>query len=322
MQAIILAAGLGKRLRPLTERYSKAMLPLLGRPMVQWVLDTLLPNSIEEVIFIFAPEDRLIREFFGEELPGGIRCRWLRQNERLGMAHALSLTRSLIRGPFILSACDSLISAEFVQKMLAEDADAVLALEDVAADRVCRSASVRIEDGRILAIIEKPRPGEAFSSTVSLPLYRLPLEAAEIACHVPRSKRGEYEIQDVIQALVDQGSTVRGVKTRERLQISSPGDYLELSFLLLDRLRPPLPAELSPGLRLNPPILIDKSLHSGKGCEIGPHVVIGRNCSLGEGVHLKQSVLLPGTRIRDGAHVKGCIAFFDGNSTRFFRPTA
>ena len=320
MQAVILAAGLGTRLRPLTAHASKAMMPLLGRPLVQWVLDTLIPNEIDELIFIIAPEDPSIRAHFGEELAGGIRCRWVLQHERLGMAHALSLARSLIRGPFILSACDSFISSEFVGQMLLRNDAAVLALQDLPLEKVSRSASVQMEGNRITAIIEKPTPEQAFSPTVSLPLYLLPAEAAAIAAEIPKSPRGEFEIQDVIQCLIDQGRKVGGLKTDERLQVSNPRDYLDLSFRLLDRLRPELPGNLPADLRVREPVLIEGPFQCDPGCEIGPHVVLGRGCFLGKNVRLERCVVSAGSRIENGARIEDCVISIDSGDTVIFHP--
>lgn len=320
MQAVILAAGLGTRLRPLTAHSSKAMIPILGRPLVQWVLDTLMPNGIRELIFIVAPEDRSIRAYFGDELSRGIRCRWVVQHQRLGMAHALSLARPLIRGPFILSACDSFISSEFVAQMLLSHDDGVLALQDLPLEKVCRSASVQMENGRISAIVEKPRPEEVFSPTGSLPLYLLPAEAAAIACEVPKSPRGEFEIQDVIQSLIDRGFKIGGLKTEERQQVSSPQDYLDLSFRLLNRLRPQLPGDLPAGLRVKAPVLIERPFQCGVGCEIGPHVVLGDGCSLGENVRLTRCVVLPGARIESGVGIESGVAFIESGVTTILHP--
>jgi len=303
MQAVILAAGLGKRLLPLTRHRSKAMVHLLGRPLIEWVLDTLPPDGIQELIIITGGEDHLIREYFASRKAGGRSIRFLVQEERLGMAHALHQAAEHIRGPFLLSACDSFISEDFVRRMLAEDADAVLALEDVRPEDVCRSASVRIEKGRITAIIEKPAPGEAFSSTVSLPLYRFPEAAARIAGEIRPSVRGEYEIQDVITALIARDARVVGIRTRERLQVSTVHDILKLSAPLLDRLASRLPPP-PPGPVVHPPVLIGEDVVFGRDVEVGPYAVIENGCVLGDGVRVSNAVVTSGMVIETGAFIE------------------
>lgn len=308
MQAVLLAAGLGTRLQPLTRNRSKAMVSLLGRPLIEWVLDTLLPHGIRELIFIVAPEDHLIRKHFEGWNERGISCRFVTQRQRLGMAHALHQAREYIQGPFLLSACDSFISTEFIGRMLRYPADAVLALEDVAPERVCRSASVRMENGNITAIIEKPRPEEAFSSTVSLPLYLLPADAVRIAGEIRCSSRGEYEIQDVISALIKGGARVGGIKTEERLQVSTPEDYLQLTTLLLDRKASVLPATPE-GVFVHPPVLIETGAILGEGNEIGPHVVLERGCVLGDGIRLRHSVVFSGATIPSETIIENQLIF-------------
>jgi bifunctional UDP-N-acetylglucosamine pyrophosphorylase/glucosamine-1-phosphate N-acetyltransferase len=226
------------------------------------------------------------------------------------MAHALAAAADFIEGPFALSACDSLVSVEHVGEVLcaADSADAVLSLLDVEAELVGRSASVELDGIRVRRIVEKPAPGEATSNTVSLPHYVFPRRLIDRLQRVGRSARGEYEIQDAIQALIDDGGTVVGVRAAERRQVSTPEDLLALTKRLLrEEIEPThiAPARVGVGTNLVRPLRIETGVVIGDHCEIGPEVYLESGASLGNGAVVRWAVVLRNARVPDGEVVEG-----------------
>lgn len=307
MDAVILAAGRGTRLAPVSERWSKAMVPVLGRPLVERVLDTLVPHGIADVVLVVGPEDEAVRRHFARG--GRVRVRFVVQERRLGMAHALALAAPLLDGPFLLSACDSITSAAHVGDLLAASAgaDAVLSLLEVEPERVSRSAAVALDGDRVVRIVEKPAPGRAPSCTVSLPLYLLPVEVAELAGAVRPSPRGELELQDALQQLIARGRRVVGVRAEGRRQVSTPEDLLALALELLRSERAPAVAGPAPGFPdavLREPVWVGEGVRIGAGCEIGPEVVLEAGCRIGDGAVVRRSQILPEAEVPAGAVVE------------------
>ena len=308
MQAVILAAGLGTRLKPVTAARSKAMVPVLGRPLVERAMLPLIANDIRDFVLVVSPEDGEIRPHFGDGVNLGITTRFVVQRERLGMADALGLAAPYIGGRVLVSACDSLVDGAHVRALLeaAQEADAVLSLLDVERDMISQSASVELDGLVVRRIVEKPRPEEAPSHTISLPHYIFSLHMLDLLSEVQPSPRGEYEIQDAIQAMIDGGRWVVGVRAGSRVQVSSPGDLLALTRTLLRDMPEPRhinSARVGRDTELIEPLRIDDGVLIGDGCEIGPEVYLESGCRVGHGAVVRGAIILRGGRVGDGETV-------------------
>lgn len=240
MQAVILAAGRGTRLRPITESRSKAMVPVLGRPLIELAIQSLVANGLRDFIIVRSPTDGDIVAHFDALSSTDLSFRFVVQEQRLGTAAALALAAPLIDGPFAVWACDSIVDAVHVGDLLAAaaEADAVLSLLDVDRAKVSKSAAVVIDGRRVRRIVEKPdagmlKSGTVDPTTVSLPHYLFRPGLLERLTDVPLSPRGEHELQDGIQRLIDDGRRVVGVRAARRRQVSTTDDLRDLTLELL-----------------------------------------------------------------------------------------
>ncbi|MCH5375967.1 MAG: NTP transferase domain-containing protein, partial [Planctomycetes bacterium] len=100
MQAVVLAAGHGTRLHPVTLGRSKAMCPVVGRPLVAWAIEPLVENGIRDFVFVISPDDREIAPYFQGDHGSKVNARFVVQERRLGTAHALGTAAALIDGRF------------------------------------------------------------------------------------------------------------------------------------------------------------------------------------------------------------------------------
>lgn len=312
MQAVILAAGKGSRLHPITLRRSKAMVPILGKPIVERVMETLVENGVREFILVISQQDGEVGRYFREQTTLKAAIQFVIQPKRLGMANALSQAAPHIRDTFILSACDNLIPASHVAELLAAQrttaASATLSLMEIDPSLAGRTGVVEFSNGRIRRIVEKPAPGEAPSNVASLPLYVFTPKLLEYLPEVKPSSRGEYELQDAIQMLIDRGGYVTGVFTGHRLQLTNAADLLALNrhYLTTGDNTPQLaPQSVGQHTHLITPLRIEEGTTIGPGCVIGPRVYIERNCRIGADVLIKDAVILRDTIIEDGRQVVG-----------------
>ena len=308
MQAVILAAGLGTRLRPVTESRSKAMVPVLGRPLVERAMMPFVENGVREFVLVVSPDDDQIRAHF-DQTTLDLSVQFVVQNERLGMAHALGTAVPLVRGRFALSSCDSLIDTSHVRELLAAviGADAALSLLDVEPQLISRSAVVELDGNRVRRIVEKPSLETAPSHTVSLPHYVFSPKLLDHLSRVEPSPRGEYELQDAIQGLIDDGGNIIGVRTAERHQVSTPEDLLELTRRLFPDRRQAADIERAlsgEGTTLIEPLSIEPEVVIGADCEIGPEVFLENGCRVGDGAVVRRSIVLRGGRVADGETVE------------------
>ncbi len=311
MQGVILAAGKGSRLHPITLRRSKAMVPVLGKPLVERVMEDLLHNGIQDFILVVSPDDRNIIHYFHRESSFPADVRFVYQAERRGMANALMQAVPLIERDLILSACDNLTSAAYVGQMLAAwnaepRPNAVLSLMPVARERVSSTGIVEMDGEWVTRIVEKPQPHEAPSNVSSLPLYCFHRSFLDYLPLVKPSPRGEYELQDAIQMLIEQEGRVRGVFVEQRLTVTGPADLLNINrvYLTQGNDRPQLaPQTVGINTHLITPLHIEGGVMIGPNCTIGPNVYIERDCRIGAGAHISDAVVLRDAVIPDGAQI-------------------
>jgi bifunctional UDP-N-acetylglucosamine pyrophosphorylase/glucosamine-1-phosphate N-acetyltransferase len=312
MQGVILAAGHGSRLQPITLTRSKAMVPILGKPMVERVMEDLLANGVNDFILVVSPHDRHISRYFRRESQITADVRFVYQAQRLGMGDALRCAVPLITDDFILSACDNLISAEHVGRMIAvwqtpPRPNAVLTLMPAEPERLGSVGIVEMDGPWVTRIVEKASPGQVPSDVSSLPLYCFSKRILDYLPEIPLSPRGEYELQDAIQMLIDRDGLVCGVTVSRRLTLTSPADLLAINrhYLMNGDDRPQLaPHTVGPNTQLITPLRIEGGTVIGANSIIGPNVYIERNCTIGQGVTIKNAVLLRESTVPDGAIVE------------------
>jgi dTDP-glucose pyrophosphorylase len=225
MQVVILAAGLGRRLHPLTDKHSKAMLPISGRPMVEHLIQQLAVAQPEEYILVARPDDAELHQYFAARPE----VQLVFQEEPLGSGHALLQAAHLLNGPFILSACDNLTNENHIKQMVKRwqsdpGLSGLLTVMEVSSEVVSRTAIVLLEGRRVRMIIEKPQVDQAPSNVASLPLYIFSPIFLEYLRQSRPSIRGEIELQDAIQRLIDEGNLVESLTVQLRLTLTSPDD--------------------------------------------------------------------------------------------------
>ncbi len=308
MQGVILAAGKGSRLHPITLSRSKAMLPILGKPIVERVMELLLANGVDDFILVVTPEDRDIAHYFLRELTLQAEVRFVYQTEHLGMAKALQCAAPLINADFVLSACDNLVTAADVGRLMAfwqtePQPNAILTLMPVTRERISSTGIVAMDGPWITRIVEKPTPEEAPSNISSLPLYVFSPRILAYLPEVAPSPRGEYELQDAIQMLICREGRVGGVMVERRLTLTNAADLLALNreYLMHGDGRPRLePHTVGPDTQLITPLYIEQGTIIGTRCVIGPNVYIERDCCIGDGVTLRDALVLRGATVDDG----------------------
>jgi NDP-sugar pyrophosphorylase family protein len=311
LQGVILAAGKGSRLQPITLKRSKAMLPILGKPIVERVMETFYANGVRDFILVVSQDDRNIVNYFNEESELEVNITFVVQEERLGMANALQRAASYIHQDFVLSACDNLAPAQHVAELMERQQKdgaihATLSLMRIDPSSVSKTGIVEMVDGRVTHIVEKPRLEEAPSNIASLPLYVFTPRILDYLPQIPVSPRGEYELQDAIQMLIEADGGVQGVFVESRLTLTGPDDLLAINrhYLLSGYDRPQLaPFTVGNNTHLITPLRIERGTIIGEECVIGPHVYIERDCHIGANVTIKDAVVLRESIIEAGTTV-------------------
>lgn len=214
MQAVILAGGLGKRLRPITEVVPKPLVPVGGQPVVQYTLER-LPPEVTEIVFVIGYKGEMLKAVFGEATAGRP-VRYVEQGEPLGTAHAVRQAAPFVRGKFLLLYGDDVYGADGLRRLVHHDwALLVRPVEHPEHFGVV----VLDASGTVEKMVEKP---QEFVSDLSW-VGACVVHPEAFSIDVSLSPRGEYEFPDVINALIQ-----RGIRFRtERADLWLPGNTHE-----------------------------------------------------------------------------------------------
>jgi glucose-1-phosphate thymidylyltransferase len=275
MQAVILAAGEGKRIRPLTWSRPKAMIPVANRPIIAYTIDALVKNGIRDIIVVVGYRKEQVTRFLNQlDLPIEV----VVQEKQLGTAHALQQAEDRIAGDFLILPGDNYIDAQSVAK-IKEIKNAILVKEHPSPSNF---GVVTIRDGQVDSIVEKPDHAPSF--LVSTGIYSLNKDFF-------RYVRGN-DITDAISCMIEAGTRINAITADDWQDAIYPWDLLKLNLRLLKHLSAERDGTSSRHATIN------GSAHIGKGTTIGPNtvisgpVIIGNDCTIGP-----NCCILPNTSI-------------------------
>ena len=311
-QSIILAAGKGTRLAPITNTRSKGMLPILGKPFLERIIRGMLSSGLRNFILVVNPEDHEIREYFQKEFSLDVQIQFIDQDRQLGTAHALRLAAPHITGDFFLSACDSLVPEGEMNLLVSTwsrypGSQGLLSLERIPQKDADKTGIVTLEGDKVSGIVEKPLPAEAPSNISSTPLYAFSSRILDYLSQLPISPRGEYELQGAIQMMIDEGQTVNGIFLKNRLTLTTAEDLLaiNLDYLYAQAQRDRVVTKnIGSHTNLLEPVFIEEGVEIGSNCQIGPGVYIEKNVRIGDDVQLENVVVLRNTTIATSTRLK------------------
>jgi NDP-sugar pyrophosphorylase family protein len=213
MKAVLLAAGRGKRLRPLTDAMPKPLLPLGGKPLAEYILLGLQQAGITQALMITGWLAEKMEQHFGDGAQWGFQISYKRQHEQTGSGSATLLAEEFVGSePFLLTFADILVShhnyGAILQRFAEQRCDALLGLNEI--EDPWAGAAVYRDGDRITALVEKPRRGTSSSKWNNAGVMILTPHVFPALRALPKSERGEYELPQAVIALVAQARLVLG----------------------------------------------------------------------------------------------------------------
>jgi dTDP-glucose pyrophosphorylase len=228
MQAVILAAGQGKRLQPLTLNTPKAMIPIKGTPMLEIILRQLKSVGITEAVIVVHYLKEKITSYFGDGTKFGLKIKYAEQKEMKGSADALLCAQKHVKDErFLCIACDSLFPTEHLKNLLSARMPGALTVHEVRDAR--RFGVIEHDGGRVKRIIEKSENPPTNFANASI--YLFPREIFAECAAVKTGIGGELWITDAIQALIDKGTDFSFVNIQDWIDIGTPEQYAEAQVL-------------------------------------------------------------------------------------------
>jgi glucose-1-phosphate thymidylyltransferase len=314
LKGLILSGGKGTRLRPITHTSAKQLVPVANKPVLFYGIEAMAQAGIEEVGIIIAPETGSeVRSAAGDGSRFGIKLTYILQDEPLGLAHAvLTAEEFLGDSPFVMYLGDNLLQGgidDLVSAFRTNQPDALILLTRVPDPE--QYGVAELEDGAVVKLLEKPTQPKTDLALVGVYMFTPAVHNAARA--IAPSGRGELEITDAIQHLVDKGMRVdphivKGWwKDTGRLE-----DMLAANRLVLDTIEGRIEGALvdsqvdgrvviEAGARLERSAVRGPAV-IGSGatltdCYVGPYTAIGEGCSI-ENAEVEHSILLAGSCVR------------------------
>ncbi|RYX86674.1 response regulator [bacterium] len=306
MQAIILAGGMGTRLRPLTYTLPKPMLPIAGRPALAHLVEALAAAGCREVIITTNYLAEIVENQLGRlALPIPVRC--VKEHKPLGTAGCVRNLYDDLDERFLIIQGDAVADInyrDFWESHTQSQADVSIAVMQVADTREFGVCDVD-DSGRIRRFQEKPRPEDAFSDLASSGIYVLEKSMIE---RVPADQPFDFARQLFPTLMENQAKFFAWRMNGFWLDIGKSETYVQGNLKLIEgQSRVATDANISPEAVLIAPYSIGSGTKIGAGAHIGPGAVIGARCVVGEGVRIEKSVVYDDVSIGPKAHLEGCV---------------
>ncbi|MBI2860197.1 MAG: NTP transferase domain-containing protein [Chloroflexi bacterium] len=320
-QAIILAAGEGRRLRPFTVNRPKAMISIAHKPILQYVIEALAQNGVLDIVLVVGYRKEQVFDHIGSGEQLGVNITYVTQAEQLGTAHALLQAREVAADEFLVMSGDKLIEADTVARFIETAPPAVLVKK--VPDPV-RYGVVSIDErGMVKSIVEKPKVAE--TNIANTGIYAFSREVFDFAAEV-------LDIPDALNNMISSGRNILAVETTGvRLDVVYPWDILSLNEAVIRRVPLGLGGVIESGVSLRGRVTVGQDtviranstivgpVVIGSGCDIGPNACILPATSIGDNVTVSAFTALqnsvigndvnigPGCIIQDSVIGRGCV---------------
>jgi len=335
MKGIILHAGHGTRLRPLTYGRPKQLLPIANCPMSQYGLELLKKSGVNEIAIIIGGNNaNKVKEFYGDGEKFGVKISYIFQDYPKGISHAIGLCEKFVGDEkFIVFLGDNILIKDIssnIKEFEKSDSEAKIFLCEVANPSQFGIADVK--DGKVKKIMEKPK--EPPTNLAVIGVYLLTPKIFKIIKNLKPSWRNELEITDALQILLEEENEISyDIITNYWKDTGTIEDIIDANNILISEMEPYFYGEKIGDVELNGkvivgkksqllnkttitgPVLIGNNSNLGINVKIGPNVSIGDNCIL-ENCEIENSIIMDNCKISGIGKISNSIISYNSKITK------
>ncbi len=297
MKAVVLAAGEGSRMRPLTFTRPKAMLPIANRPVLEHLLAEIAAAGIRELVLVVGYHDEQVRDYFGDGEKWGVSITYASQRKQMGTADAVRMIENLVDSRFLVMNGDVIVDREDIRKLAARRLNTIGIIE---VGDTTGLGTVEIKGEKVIRIYEKEKNSPTTIANAGLYLFTPEIFAA--ISGTPLSPRGEYEITASLGIMMDGGTDVSYHKISRWIDLSYPWDLLTANEWLLAEAGVKNLGDIEENAVLKGAVSVGQNTVIRAGSYIVGPVVIGADCEIGPNCYIR-----PFTAIADGCHIGAAV---------------
>jgi len=302
MKCVILAAGEGNRMHPLTYTRPKVMLPIAGKPILEWNLLNARSAGLKEFIFIVSYKSEMVREYFGNGNPWNVKIRYVNQGKPMGTAHAIGTVEPFV-SDFLVLCGDTIFGSNDIKQMAKKGNKIGL----IKIDDPIEYGVVELKEKQVIKIFEKmDRPS---SNVVNAGIYHLNKKIFDSIRKTEKSPRGEFEITDSINMLIEK-EPMEAMFLKEWRDVVYPWHLLDANEELLKKMKTKILGTIEKnvsikanitvgkdtiirsGTYIEGPVVIGNNSKIGPNCYIRPYTTIGNFCHVGNACEIKNSIIM------------------------------
>ncbi len=309
---IVMAASPTGQMEPLTRTRPKAMLPIMGKPMIARVMDGYYKAGIRRFTVVVGEGEGSVAEWLHARWHPDAKLAFALRGHLRGTASTLFAARSLIDGPFIIAHCDTLVPEEHVTNLCqyfeSHPVDATVLSLHHAPEQAVEAASVLLDPrGHVIYISERPSDAHQAHMT-ALPVYGFTPRVLDYLERVPITEEsGERVLTTAIQMMIDEGHTVGAAEAEWAISLRNPDDLMQANRHFLAQLSAPsLLSDIPTSVEIIPPVHIDPGVVVRAKAHIGPYAYLETGSVVGPETVIRDSMVL-GRRIGAGQKIEGQI---------------
>jgi len=307
MKCVILAAGEGKRMHPLTYTRPKVMLPIAGKPILEWNLLNARAAGLKEFIFVVSYKSEMVREYFADGKTWNVKITYVNQGTPQGTAHAISVIESFVND-FLIMCGDTIFGINDIKNMIKKGTK----MGVIKAENATEYGVVELKGNQVQKITEKM--DQPLSNIINAGVYHFNKQIFDYIRKTEKSPRGEFEITDSINMLVSKES-MEGVLLNEWRDVVYPWHLLDANEEILKKIDKKIRGEIDKnttilgnviigknsrilaGSYIEGPVVIGDDCKIGPNCYIRPYTTIGSRCHIGNACEIKNSIIMDNSNV-------------------------
>jgi len=306
MKVVLLAAGLGKRLEPITSSIPKPMIMISGKPILEHIIIDLKKNGFTDFCLVVGHLGNKIKHHFGDGADFSIHISYVEQENFSGTASATKLAENFVNGDsFLLYLADTLIPKNlenYLYNMINSNFEISILSSQTDQSKIGNIGNIEVENNHVIKITEKSIISKSNLGWAGIAFFKNDYIFKMIENLQP-SQRGEFEITEAMNLALNNNRKIGNFTCERYIDAGTISGILNLNEIILNQNNVSYVDETNNKIKIKNPVYVGKNFCAGKNVELGPFVSIGDHVCIGDNVKLEYTLVLDHSNIASNEHI-------------------